>query len=155
MRATTVKFLAFTTVMVLIFAGLAIVFSQARFSSTDGYRAVFTNASGLKSGEKVRIAGVPVGTVKGVEVNSDNLAKVTFDVDAKYPLVQSTRATVRYENLVGDRYLELLEGEGSTAPLDTGGTIPESQTAPPSTSTCCWVASSRCSGDSAPSRSTI
>ena len=68
MRATTVKFLAFTTVMVLIFAGLAIVFSQARFSSTDGYRAVFTNASGLKSGEKVRIAGVPVGSVKGVEV---------------------------------------------------------------------------------------
>ncbi|WJJ10994.1 MlaD family protein [Prescottella equi] len=130
MRATTVKFLAFTTVMVLIFAGLAIVFSQARFSSTDGYRAVFTNASGLKSGEKVRIAGVPVGTVKGVEVGSDNLAHVSFDVDTKYPVLQSTRATVRYENLVGDRYLELLAGEGSPEPLATGGTIPETQTAP-------------------------
>ncbi|WP_430330870.1 MCE family protein [Rhodococcus sp. ACT016] len=130
MRATTVKFLAFTTVMVLIFAGLAIVFSQARFSSTDGYRAEFTNASGLKSGEKVRIAGVPVGTVKGVEVGSDNLAYVSFNVDTKYPLLQSTRATVRYENLVGDRYLELLEGEGSAEPLPAGSTIPESQTAP-------------------------
>ncbi|MFC9514900.1 MCE family protein [Nocardiaceae bacterium NPDC056970] len=130
MRATTVKFLAFTTVMVLIFAGLAIVFSQARFSSTDGYRAVFTNASGLKSGEKVRIAGVPVGTVKGVDVGSDNLAHVKFDVDTKYPLLQSTRATIRYENLVGDRYLELLDGEGSSESLAKGGTIPESQTAP-------------------------
>ncbi|QBJ97178.1 MCE family protein [Rhodococcus sp. ABRD24] len=130
MRATTAKFLAFTVVMVLIFAGLAIVFSQARFSSTDGYRAEFTNASGLKSGEKVRIAGVPVGTVKGVEVGTDNLANVTFDVDTKYPLLQSTRATVRYENLVGDRYLELLDGEGSSEPLAKGQTIPESQTAP-------------------------
>lgn len=132
MRATTVKFLAFTTVMVLIFAGLAIVFSQARFSSTDGYHAVFTNASGLKSGEKVRIAGVPVGTVKGVDVGSDNLAHVSFDVDTKYPLFESTRATVRYENLVGDRYLELLEGEGegSAERMSSGGTIPESQTAP-------------------------
>jgi len=130
MRATTAKFLAFTTVMVLIFAGLAIVFSQARFSSTDGYRAAFTNASGLKSGEKVRIAGVPVGSVKGVEVGSDNLAYVSFDVDTKYPLLQSTRATVRYENLVGDRYLELLDGEGSREPLAKGETIPETQTAP-------------------------
>ncbi|QCQ93698.1 MCE family protein [Rhodococcus sp. SGAir0479] len=130
MRATTVKFLAFTTVMVLIFAGLAIVFSQARFSSTDGYRAVFTNASGLKSGEKVRIAGVPVGTVNGVEVGSDNLAHVSFDVDRKYPLLQSTRATIRYENLVGDRYLELLEGEGSAERLEPKSTIPDSRTAP-------------------------
>ncbi|MGW0044927.1 MCE family protein [Rhodococcus sp. NPDC003348] len=130
MRPTTIKLLAFTTVMVLIFAGLAVVFSQFRFSSADGYNAEFTSASGLKSGDKVRIAGVPVGTVKGVEVGDDNLAEVSFDVDTKYPLLQSTRATVRYENLVGDRYLELLEGAGSSDTLSDGGTIPESQTSP-------------------------
>ncbi len=130
MRPTAIKLTVFATVMVVIFAGLAIVFSQVRFSSTDDYRAEFTSASGLKSGDKVRIAGVPVGSVTGVEVGSDALAHVAFDVDAKYPLLQSTRATVRYENLVGDRYLELLEGAGSTEVLADGGTIPESQTSP-------------------------
>ncbi|GAA4490023.1 MCE family protein [Rhodococcus olei] len=130
MRPTTIKLLAFTTVMALIFAGLAIVFSQVRFSSSDAYRAEFTSASGLKSGDKVRIAGVPVGSVTGVEVGSDDLAHVSFDVDSKYPLLASTRATVRYENLVGDRYLELLEGAGSSEPLSDGGTIPPSQTSP-------------------------
>ncbi|WP_305093860.1 MCE family protein [Prescottella sp. R16] len=130
MRATTIKFTVFATVMVLIFAGLAVVFSQARFSSTEDYHAEFTDASGLKSGDKVRIAGVPVGSVTGVEVGSANLAHVSFDVDTKYPLLHSTRATVRYENLVGDRYLELLEGTGAPETLAAGSTIPQTQTSP-------------------------
>jgi phospholipid/cholesterol/gamma-HCH transport system substrate-binding protein len=130
MRPTTIKLLAFATVMALIFAGLAVVFSQVRFSSSDGYHAEFTSASGLKSGDKVRIAGVPVGSVGSVEVGSDNVAEVSFDVDSKYSLLQNTRATVRYENLVGDRYLELLEGEGTSDTLEAGSTIPESQTSP-------------------------
>ncbi|MCX5043358.1 MCE family protein [Aldersonia sp. NBC_00410] len=128
--ATTIKFIAFAVVMVLIFAALAIVFSQARFAGTTSYHAVFTSASGMKSGSKVRIAGVPVGTVGSVEVGSDNLAHVEFDVETKYPVLQSSKATIRYENLVGDRYLELMEGPGSTEKLESDGTIPVAQTAP-------------------------
>ncbi|MFE3617762.1 hypothetical protein, partial [Streptomyces anulatus] len=45
--------------MTLVFAGLAIVLSQARFSSENGYKAVFTSSSGMLPGSKVRIAGVP------------------------------------------------------------------------------------------------
>ncbi|MFF0814736.1 MCE family protein [Rhodococcus sp. NPDC003318] len=130
MRPTAIKLLVFTTVMVLIFAGLAVVFSQFRFSTSNGYHAEFTSASGLAAGDKVRIAGVPVGSVTKVEVGPENQAQVAFDVDSEYPLFESTRATVRYENLVGDRYLELLEGAGSSAILVDGGTIPESQTSP-------------------------
>lgn len=130
MRSNSVKLSIFALVMVLIFAALALVFSQYRFGSTDGYHAVFSDASGLKSGDKVRIAGVPVGSVKGVGIADGNVAEVEFDVDAKYRLLTSTAATVRYENLVGDRYLELLEGPGGTEELASGGTIPVEQTAP-------------------------
>ncbi len=130
MRSNTVRLSIFAFVMVLIFAALTVVFSQYRFGSADGYRAVFTSASGLKSGDKVRIAGVPVGAVKDVEIGDGHLAEVAFDVDSKYRLLTSSGATVRYENLVGDRYLEILEGPGGTEPLDDGGTIPVAQTAP-------------------------
>ncbi|MEE2032702.1 MCE family protein [Rhodococcus chondri] len=130
MRDTTIKFLIFTVTMVLVFAGLAVVFSQARFTGSEGYHATFTDVSGLKSGDKVRIAGVPVGSVGGVDIGDDNHAEVEFDVDSKYTLLTSTRATVRYENLVGDRYLELLEGPGNAAALAPGGTIPLEQTEP-------------------------
>lgn len=130
MRATTVKFVIFAVTMVLIFAGLAVVFSQARFTGTDDYRAQFTDVSGLEPGDKVRIAGVQVGSVAKVDIASDNTAEVKFDVDAKHSLFASTRATVRYENLVGDRYLELLEGPGTVDVLPAGGTIPLAQTEP-------------------------
>jgi phospholipid/cholesterol/gamma-HCH transport system substrate-binding protein len=128
--ATTVKFSIFAIVMALIFAGLVIVFSQVRFASTKGYNATFSNSSGLREGNKVRIAGVPVGTVQGVSVGRDNLAHIEFDVESKYRLLTSTKATIRYENLVGDRYMELLEGPGSMDALGEGGSIPITQTSP-------------------------
>ncbi len=130
MRATTVKFLIFAVTMTLIFAGLAVVFSQARFTGTENYRATFTDVSGLGAGDKVRIAGVQVGSVKTVDIGRDNTAEIEFDVDAKHTLFTGTRATVRYENLVGDRYLELLEGAGSVDVLPAGGNIPIEQTEP-------------------------
>ncbi|MFI6171370.1 MCE family protein [Nocardia sp. NPDC051052] len=128
--ATTVKLLIFTVVMALVFAGLVIVFSQMRFAREYGYHAVFTSSSGMVPGSKVRIAGVPVGSVSSVKVGKDHLAHVDFDVDRKYRLLTSTRATIRYENLVGDRYLELLEGPGNTEALRDGDTIDKDKTAP-------------------------
>jgi phospholipid/cholesterol/gamma-HCH transport system substrate-binding protein len=120
----------FTLVMALIFAGLTVVFSQMRFARANGYHAVFTSSSGMLPGSKVRIAGVPVGSVKSIKVGKDHLAHVEFDVDRKYRLLASTRATIKYENLVGDRYMELLEGPGTTQVLGDGATIAKEQTAP-------------------------
>lgn len=129
-NATAIKLGIFTVVMTLIFAGLVVVFSQMRFSREDGYHAVFTSSSGMLPGAKVRIAGVPVGSVTSVEVGDDHRAHVEFDVDRRFPLFTSTRAAIRYENLVGDRYLELLEGPGSAEELPDGGNIPLERTAP-------------------------
>lgn len=128
--ATTIKLTVFTLIMTLIFAGLAVVFSQMRFARENGYSAVFTSSSGMLPGAKVRIAGVPVGSVSRVTVGRDNLAHVEFDVDRKYRLYRSTRLAIRYENLVGDRYLELLEGPGSPEVLPARATIGTAQTQP-------------------------
>ncbi|MFC8528358.1 MCE family protein [Nocardia sp. NPDC057227] len=129
-NATGIKLAIFTVVMTLIFAGLVVVFSQMRFSREEGYHAVFTSSSGMLPGAKVRIAGVPVGSVTSVKVDDDYRAHVEFDVDRRFPLFTSTRAAIRYENLVGDRYLELLEGPGSAEQLRSGGSIPLERTAP-------------------------
>ncbi|MEV6274225.1 MCE family protein [Nocardia sp. NPDC051832] len=128
--ATLVKLSIFTLVMTLVFAGLVVVFSQMRFAREDGYKAIFTSSSGMLPGAKVRIAGVPVGSVTSVKVGKDNLAHVEFDVDRRYALLTSTRATIKYENLVGDRYMELLEGPGSADTLREGGTIGKDKTSP-------------------------
>jgi phospholipid/cholesterol/gamma-HCH transport system substrate-binding protein len=120
----------FTVVMLLVAAGLVVVFGQFRFAAGNTFHATFTEASRLKAGQDVRIAGVPVGSVKAVELNPDNTVDVTFDVNNRYQLYTSTRAVVRYQNLVGDRYLEITSGPGDLRKLPAGATIAEENTQP-------------------------
>ena len=69
-RATLVKFVAFAVVMVALTAFLFFIFGQYRTGSTHGYSAVFTDASRLKTGDTVRIAGIRVGTVNGLSMRA-------------------------------------------------------------------------------------
>src|SRR5262245_26006772 len=104
---TLMKVSIFTVAMLLVAAFLVVVFGEFRFASDSAYHATFTDASRLKAGQDVRIAGVPVGSVNKVSLNPDNTVDVAFDINKRYQLYTSTRAVVRYENLVGDRYLEI------------------------------------------------
>src|SRR6202047_3480532 len=88
-RGVLIKVSIFTVAMVLVAAGLVVVFGQFRFSSTNNYHAVFENASRLKSGNDVRIAGIPVGSVKGIALRPDNKVDVTFAVDKRYQMYAS------------------------------------------------------------------
>jgi phospholipid/cholesterol/gamma-HCH transport system substrate-binding protein len=114
----------------LFTAIIVVVFGQMRFDRTTGYSAIFSNASGLRAGQFVRASGVEVGKVKKVElINGGSQAKVDFNVDRSLPLFDGTTASIRYLNLIGDRYLELKRGD-SDKRLASGGTIPIERTEP-------------------------
>lgn len=127
---TLIKFLIFGLVMSLLTAFLFLVFSDTRTGAANEYSAVFKDASRLKSGDTVRVAGIRVGTVKDVTLQDDRSVLVTFDADRKTVLTTGTQAAVRYLNLVGDRYLELVDTPDSTQIVPAGGQIPESRTQP-------------------------
>ncbi|WP_369690289.1 MCE family protein [Nocardia miyunensis] len=116
--------------MSLFLFAIVVVFGKLRFDSRSDYSAIFDNVSGLKSGQFVRIAGVEVGQVAKVSVTGDTRARVDFSLDSDVTLTEATRAQIRYENLVGDRYMELSEGPGPTDGLPRGATIPADHTAP-------------------------
>jgi phospholipid/cholesterol/gamma-HCH transport system substrate-binding protein len=107
-----------------------VVFGQFRFASGNVYNATFTDAARLKVGQDVRMAGMAVGTVTSVALNPDNTVAVSFDVSDRYQLYTSTKALIRYENLVGDRYLELTFSPGELRRLPPGSTIPMENTEP-------------------------
>lgn len=109
---------------------LVAVFAQLRFGDEETYNAEFSDVSGLKEGNFVRIAGVEVGEVERISINSSNHAVVEFQIDDKVVLTEGTRAVVRYENLIGDRFLELADGVGNTRRLPAGATIPVDRTEP-------------------------
>jgi phospholipid/cholesterol/gamma-HCH transport system substrate-binding protein len=127
---TLIKFTAFALVMTILTAFLFLIFSQMRTGSTNGYSAVFTDASRLKTGDTVRVAGIRVGTVKGVSLQPDRKVLVEFDTDRSLVLTTGTKAQIRYLNLTGDRFLELADSPGSTKILSAGSQIPVDRTAP-------------------------
>lgn len=128
--SAAVKLIIFMVTTTLATALLAAALGGISFRDTVSYRAVFEDVSGLLPGDDVRVAGVIVGEVTGVELYQRDKAMVSFTVTDSRPLTVSTQATVRYENLVGERYLELAEGEGSSAELSPGGVIPVKHTQP-------------------------
>jgi phospholipid/cholesterol/gamma-HCH transport system substrate-binding protein len=128
--STLIKFTIFGVVMAMLTAFLFFIFGEVRTGATNGYSAIFTDASRLKSGDTVRVAGLRVGTVKDVALQSDRSVLVKFDADRSIALTTGTKAQIRYLNLVGDRYLELVDTPGSTKILPPNSQIPKDRTAP-------------------------
>lgn len=130
LRATTIKFGVFAAVMLMLSGFLFVIFSQFRSGSANRYSAIFTDASQLKPGDSVRVAGIRVGTVNAVLLQPDNTVVVEFDADPDVALTTGAKAVVRYLNLVGDRYLEIVVGPGTSRLLAPGSRIPADRTAP-------------------------
>jgi phospholipid/cholesterol/gamma-HCH transport system substrate-binding protein len=125
-----VKLVVFIVVTTLLTGVLVVLIGNISFARTTDYKAVFADVTGVSSGDDVRIAGVKVGTVKDIEIDERTRAMVTFDVQTSTRISQATRATIKYRNLVGQRYISLDESIGSPEPLGAGDTIPLSRTAP-------------------------
>lgn len=110
--ATAVRLGILWLVLALFTVMIIIVFGQVRFDRTTRYSAVFTKVSGLRAGQFVRAAGVEVGKVAEVTlIDADTRVRVDFTVDRSLPLDEATTASIRYLNLIGDRYLELKRGD--------------------------------------------
>lgn len=93
------------------------------------YHARFTEVSGLRVGDDVRIAGVKVGAVQAITVDGDT-ASVDFTVQKEHQLSTSTGMVLRYQNLIGQRYVALVPGKEQAGVLAPGSTIPFARTSP-------------------------
>ena len=123
-----VRLLIFMIVTTLATGVLVVTIGNITFSSSRDYKAVFADATGVVKGDDVRIAGVKVGTVTGVEITERTRALVSFSVDDTASISGATNALIRYRNLVGQRYISLSEGIGDGRRLPDGATIPLDQT---------------------------
>jgi phospholipid/cholesterol/gamma-HCH transport system substrate-binding protein len=128
--SAAVKLLIFAVIATLATAVLAVTISNTQFVASRPYHLVFTDASGLNTGDEVRIAGVRVGQVDSITLYQGHLAKVTISVVKEQTLPRSAQAQLRYRNLMGQRYISLTEGAGQGGELPPGGTIPKEQTQP-------------------------
>lgn len=129
-RGEAIRLAVFGTVGLLVLGLLYLTLGETRLGPSRGYRVVMADVTGLEAGDLVRVAGVRVGQVDGLHVVSGNRVEVAFHVEDDQSLTDATRVLVRYENLLGDRYLELQQAPGQGNPLPEGATIPIDRTTP-------------------------
>lgn len=131
--ASLFRMAVFTAVTLLLIGLLGMLIANTSFVPTRRFSAVFTDATGVNPGDHVRLAGVEVGSVSGFSVVDDGerrYAKVDFTVNDTVPVYANAHLTLRYENLVGQRYLALTEAPGNGRPMPDDGTFPVTQTTP-------------------------
>jgi phospholipid/cholesterol/gamma-HCH transport system substrate-binding protein len=117
-----------TAVLVGAVAAVIILPRVSFLSSNRGYSANFAQAAGITSGDDVRVAGIPVGTVTSVKLNGDVIT-VGFDVSKGTHLGSRTTASIEVATLLGTKFIGLTPaGPGS---LSTATPIPLSRTTVP------------------------
>jgi len=91
----------------------------------------FPEATTLATEADVRVAGVPVGKVRKVEVgDGTNRTVATVELERRYaPLRSDARAVLRQKTLLGETYVELTPGR-SEEKIPEGGELPDGQVKP-------------------------
>ncbi|QIX26606.1 MCE family protein [Nocardioides sp. JQ2195] len=136
MKLIAIKFGVFGLVAILLFVALHNTMTNKVDGETKTLHAIFSNVSGLRTGDDVRISGVKVGRVEGVETVQDpgragaHLAKVTFSVDDTQKVSDTTKVVMRYQNLLGQKYLALTPGSKPGELLADGDEIDLANTRP-------------------------
>ena len=94
----------------------------------DTYYATFSEAGGLKVNDEVRIAGVRVGSVKEIALDSGTV-RVELRVKTDSQIGDQTNADIRIKTLLGARYVSLVPA--GTEDMKVGATIPMERTSSP------------------------
>ncbi|MBF6476036.1 MCE family protein [Nocardia gipuzkoensis] len=135
-RKPLIGFSIFAIVSVLVTVLVWNTLARIVSGDTYTYSATFSDVLGLHEGDDVRMAGVRVGKVEKIERDRDaklkkSVAKVTFVVQRDQTIYSDTKALVRYQNLIGQRYVALAPGKTpNPAPLKNNGSIPIDRTEP-------------------------
>ncbi len=91
--------------------------------------ARFQSVSGLKAGAQVEMAGVQIGKVDSVDLDTEEqVAIVTLKIEKDIHLTDDVIASVKTSGLIGDKFVNLSPG-GSDDVLKSGDTITETESA--------------------------
>ena len=113
--------------MVLLVLIVAAAFNLSKFPGFGGdmYRGEFSDASGMRRGDMVQVAGTRVGRVDSIELAGDRVI-VNFEVDHGVEFGEESEASIEVLNLLGQKFLQLKPvGSGQ---LSTDETIPLERT---------------------------
>ncbi|MBL1079603.1 MCE family protein [Nocardia sp. 2] len=118
-RALVVRVVAFTAVIVGLLSAIVLVIQRPISGATSTFEAMFTDASGLRTNADVRMFGVAVGKVTAIDLDGTR-ARVRFTVVRDRPVYQTSTLAIRYQNLAGQRYIDVKQPDTAGPRRDSG-----------------------------------
>jgi phospholipid/cholesterol/gamma-HCH transport system substrate-binding protein len=115
MRGTAIRFGLFAAFTLALTAFIGAQIAKIQLGDTYQLTAEFDDVSGLSDGDDVKIAGVKVGQVEGIDTTDEGTARVTLSLDEGVTVPPDSEAAVRWRNLLGQRVVYLLPGRGEGA----------------------------------------
>ncbi|AWG50379.1 Conserved protein of uncharacterised function, putative Mce family protein [Mycobacteroides abscessus subsp. abscessus] len=120
-RGVALRFAIFAAAMVAVAAAVVQTIQRPVAGPLNTFDALFTDAGGLKVGSDIRMFGVAVGKVESISLDGTD-ARVRFSVQRDRPLYESSGLAIRYQNLVGQRYIDIHQPD-SAGKLQASGSI--------------------------------
>ncbi|TCO46502.1 MCE family protein [Actinocrispum wychmicini] len=111
--APLIKLGVFAVVTITSTGLLGLTIANTDLRASERFSARFEDVTSLSVGDDVRIAGVRVGQVETVALVDQRVARVEFSIDARRKLPTSVTATIKYRNMIGQRYISLERGIGA------------------------------------------
>jgi phospholipid/cholesterol/gamma-HCH transport system substrate-binding protein len=121
--------LGFFAVAALVLAVSAIYYigkEKNKFGSVLHISALFNSVSGLKLGSNVRLGGIDVGTVDGINLVTDTTVEVQMVIQKKVAkfIRKDSKASIGSEGLMGDKVIVIAPGTPGQATVAEGDALP-------------------------------
>ena len=116
----------FLAIALVVAAALVINFSKGTnpFTETTLLHLTTKNVDGLKRNSVVLMAGVPVGRISAIQLDTDT-GIVTLDakIKAQYQIRADAKFFIETAGFLGDKYIGVIPGDNKLPPLKNGATV--------------------------------
>jgi len=116
------------SVAALVIAIAAIYYigkQKNKFGSVLHISAIFNSVSGLKVGSNVRMGGIDIGTVDGIELVTDTSVEVQMIIQRKAQkfIKKDAKAAISSEGLMGDKVVSITAGTSGQPAIAEGDAL--------------------------------
>ncbi len=125
MTELKVGILSLATVLAIIFMSFQVTKNQSGFGEYVTYKTVLDDASGIFTKTPIKIAGIPAGRIKKIELYG-NKALVTFEVLERVKVTKGSKLKIKAVGFLGDKFLEIEINQNETSRLPEGTMIASS-----------------------------
>lgn len=116
----------FVFIGLVLLAGMLVLFSKGTslLSSTYTLKLHTTNIGGLKEQAAVQLAGVPVGNVREINLDSSGTnVTVILQIYKRYPIYSDARFVIEASGFLGDQYVSVVPTANTPPALNDGADV--------------------------------